>query len=189
MLDHSDNLTVFQDRGRPAARAEGREAAGAEAEADAGYGLADLVPGSLWIWCLRMWSLIMIVRCPSKTEGAGTSHLKQIWLMGLKTIFFKPRILKHHIPEHPRSCSPSAAPSAAASSPSSAAWRPPRRGPAVVHLLWGRKLYAFNQEIINTTHHIYFSYASVFLFTYGDFTTISPTICFVCNQEVVQTKH
>ena len=35
------------------------------------------------------------------TEGAGTLHLKLIWVRGFKHIMFKPQILKHHIPEHP----------------------------------------------------------------------------------------
>ena len=57
--------------------------------------------GSSGMGCLRMWGLKIIFHWPSNTEGVGTSHLKLITGEGLKTSILKPRILKHHIPEHP----------------------------------------------------------------------------------------
>ena len=53
------------------------------------------------MWRLRMWGLKTIVCWPSKTEGVGTSHLKLTWLRGFEYSISKPRILRHHIPEHP----------------------------------------------------------------------------------------
>ena len=60
-----------------------------------------VILGSSGMWCLRMWGLKLIVYWPSTTEGVGTSHLKLIWVRGLKHSSLKPHILKHHIPEHP----------------------------------------------------------------------------------------
>ena len=58
------------------------------------------------MWCLRMWGLKIIVDRPSKTEGAGTSHLQLVRVRGSKPTIFKPHILKHHIPEHPKNPPP-----------------------------------------------------------------------------------